>query len=712
VFENYSVTRKLEAAMQDLGKHADAWVEANHGKVYGLVTLVMHRIKLPAVNDVIEIDAGRGLKRRYIVVALSQKHLVMAATALSGDPKSALTKISVGDHGTWRYVNVPATWTTKKANKLYDAYVETMKAAGNAALIIPFNAAEEQPEPPAGPKVPPSEENPDVTIEHTVENGTIAHFPKNREILGVLRRFGFVWAPRAGVVRRTNSVGLAEPTVSLFGVKRALNDAGFTVAFDIEISEDIEAAHARRREYLLDRADMVRGQAAKHAAKSDAAYDAQAQIGERFAGGQPIIMGHHSTRKSLADRDRMHSLMSKSVAEQRAAEHDEERARGIERLAARVGKPKAKRSAPRASQTSSEFLKAVIEDIKGRAKRETGATLLQRGYFGTNSINYTIGYGEVTSYGSEKRARRMYEVDVSVTKGWNGRGWHVGHAYYHTRGDQPLAGGDVEGKDASDVVDEILAALKAAEAAVTTRTNPTVKPTSGRPITAADYPGVFQDSNHDGIADVDDPDPKGRPVGDTVEEVRLAEELKAFIDVRQDFVEALDAVKHDLAVLAPGAKVKARVKSPFSMINKLRRARLLGPKGLTDVAGGMIVCPDGPTLDRVVAALAAGRLGRVREHEDFYASPKAGYRAHHFIVDRPGPHGKPIPVEIQVKTKRGAAIAAAGHEAYKRGRQDAHEMDRLSSLAMRADWGDRDAARAIDPLVEDEHALERALTRS
>lgn len=50
--------------------------------------------------------------------------------------------------------------------------------------------------------VPPSDPDPDVTISHTIEDGTVADFPKNKELFGVLRRYGFLWVRSLSVVRR------------------------------------------------------------------------------------------------------------------------------------------------------------------------------------------------------------------------------------------------------------------------------------------------------------------------------------------------------------------------------------------------------------------------------------------------------------------------------------------------------------------------------
>lgn len=212
------------------------------------------------------------------------------------------------------------------------------------------------------------------------------------------------------------------------------------------------------------------------------------------------------------------------------------------------------------------------------------------------------------------------------------------------------------------------------------------------PIVRSQYPGVFADSNHDGIPDVDDPNPHGPPVGDTVEEVLLSDEIGKLIDARSDFEDAKDHVMRRLQVLGgPSADVSGRVKSPYSMINKLRRKRL---QTLTDMAGTMVGLPNYAAVEQMVSTILGGALGQVLEHEDFYAAPNNGYRAHHFTIRSEGK-----PVEVQVKTKRQKAISTASHEAYKHGTLNARTMDVLSSAADAADRGDTEAARRIDPLL-------------
>ncbi|WP_441000431.1 helicase-related protein [Fodinibius sp. SL11] len=249
------------------------------------------------------------------------------------------------------------------------------------------------------------------------------------------------------------------------------------------------------------------------------------------------------------------------------------------------------------------------------------------------------------------------------------------------------------------------------------RDNPTVTPFED--ITTEDYPGIFGDFDGDGIANADDPNPQRAGDTDTVEETKLTDEIKQLIELRGDYQQALDEVTSKLKDLQPEATVKGRVKSPYSVINKLRRKRIksdikqansgeLYTQGLTDMAGCMIVLAGQADLDQVVNQISSGVIGEVFEHEDKYAEPVGGYRAHHFIV-MAGTAGD-IPVEIQVKTQRMAQIASAAHSPYKNGQLNTRRMHELTDLAWQADQGDEQAASAIDSLLGNPEKLTSELT--
>lgn len=228
------------------------------------------------------------------------------------------------------------------------------------------------------------------------------------------------------------------------------------------------------------------------------------------------------------------------------------------------------------------------------------------------------------------------------------------------------------------------------------------QPNSPKHITRSDYPAVFGDTDQDSIPDVDDPHPFEAGDERSIEEVRLSDEIGELIDTRESFTPAMDEVMGRLEALKiPGSKVQGRVKTPYSIINKLRRKRL---GTLTDVAATRIIVPDKAGVDMAAAAIEGGF--EVMEKEDFYKKPQAGYRALHYIVKANG-----VPVEVQIKTRRMSEISGASHTAYKRGVLDPQAMDQLTDLAARADAGDKKAQGQIDPLLRNKGQLRAMLTR-
>ena len=155
----------------------------------------------------------------------------------------------------------------------------------------------------------------------------------------------------------------------------------------------------------------------------------------------------------------------------------------------------------------------------------------------------------------------------------------------------------------------------------------------------------------------------------------------------------------------------SRTKTPYSIINKLRRRSLTDVKdlqkleqkakqklkdkdltaidlykGLTDVVGTMVVTPDKENSDKIKNAILKGRVGRVLEFEDMYAEPKAGYRAYHFLVAMED-GGREFPIEIQVKTQRIKKLSDLAHTLYKEGKVNASAFSKLMDLANKGDKG-------------------------
>lgn len=98
--------------------------------------------------------------------------------------------------------------------------------------------------------------------------------------------------------------------------------------FALEVAGEITDEDSTLQERAEARAERFEGYSEKRKAEADRAYDAAGEIGERFAGGQPILVGHHSERKARKDAERIQANMGKAASQWRKAERWRQRAEG------------------------------------------------------------------------------------------------------------------------------------------------------------------------------------------------------------------------------------------------------------------------------------------------------------------------------------------------------------------------------------------------
>jgi len=273
------------------------------------------------------------------------------------------------------------------------------------------------------------------------------------------------------------------------------------------------------------------------------------------------------------------------------------------------------------------------------------------------------------------------------------------------------------------------------------------KMAKGGAIDKEKYIGMFSDSDNDGLVDVDSVDPFDEGNRKQIEEVSISKEMGEIIDyrnkfeeIRKTFVEKLEKISDTCGENECG--ILSRTKTPYSIVNKLRRRSLTGAKsledldkkaekklesgeltgldlykGLTDVVGTMVVTEDKKSLDKVKDKVMNGDMGEVLEFEDFYENPLAGYRAYHFIigvkekdVDDPT-KDRTYPIEVQLKTKRAKDLAGLSHTIYKEGIMDSEEYDKLFSLIEKADEGDKEASEEMNELFKNPEELKTRITK-
>lgn len=84
------------------------------------------------------------------------------------------------------------------------------------------------------------------------------------------------------------------------------------------------------REKLESKLEKRHEWAASRQQKAEAASNRASNISERFAFGQPILVGHHSQRAAENDQKRMHNAMTSSVQNADMAEHHASKAGGLQ----------------------------------------------------------------------------------------------------------------------------------------------------------------------------------------------------------------------------------------------------------------------------------------------------------------------------------------------------------------------------------------------
>lgn len=218
-------------------------------------------------------------------------------------------------------------------------------------------------------------------------------------------------------------------------------------------------------------------------------------------------------------------------------------------------------------------------------------------------------------------------------------------------------------------------------------------------FTRGKYNWLLGDFDNDGLANVDDKKPLDDTITDRIDSPSISKSINTILDLKNTMDDNMYSFVDELKGVSPnGSKIYARTKTPYSIIDKLIKKRLLNPKtGLTDLIGTTIVTNDKRELDEVKNVVASGKLGRVIELEDMYENPKQGYRAYHFLIEKNG-----MPIELQLKTKRQKALNELSHEPYKLGKLDAAKLIHMTEVANEADNGNAAAVKEYDKFMRQE----------
>jgi ppGpp synthetase/RelA/SpoT-type nucleotidyltranferase len=224
------------------------------------------------------------------------------------------------------------------------------------------------------------------------------------------------------------------------------------------------------------------------------------------------------------------------------------------------------------------------------------------------------------------------------------------------------------------------------------------------------YKTIFGDFDHDGIENLDDPNPTRKGDTRSVEERRITDSIAQLLDIKNNLDSTMYTAVGDIAKLSPkDAVIYARTKTPYSIIQKLIGKRLLVPKdpkkGLTDLIGMTIAVDNFADLTKLRKVIESGKIFNVYEVEDFYKNPLDGYMAVHYILLFKDDKGT-FPVELQLKTKRMKAVNEVSHKAYAQHNLDRDELLKVTSIVEKADKGNATAIKQYNALISDKAKLE------
>ncbi|MEV0379727.1 DUF3560 domain-containing protein [Nonomuraea sp. NPDC050643] len=173
-----------------------------------------------------------------------------------------------------------------------------------------------------------------ITIKHNHEDGTLVYGTRKGDgVFDIIRKREhgyFKFFPSLRMIGLRNSRDRIADRWAINAAAKALRAAGFEVEVEIDDEHrDRAQVLEDQADRLDDRRDALERKADRHAGAAAAAHARADQLGERFAGGQPIIPGHHSERGARADQKRMHQAMRKSITEDDQAQSAAQRANAV-----------------------------------------------------------------------------------------------------------------------------------------------------------------------------------------------------------------------------------------------------------------------------------------------------------------------------------------------------------------------------------------------
>lgn len=164
----------------------------------------------------------------------------------------------------------------------------------------------------------------ELTIDHTAAEGTILHGSQRGDgVAEILKPLGWRWGRTLGAWYVPRSRDTLPRGELLEATTAALRAAGHDVTTDLDLTARnpvVVAADLVRRSHA--RADRLDARADRREQRADALREAADARLARFAGGQPILVGHHSETGACRDLERGQDLTRRAIAQADSAKAD------------------------------------------------------------------------------------------------------------------------------------------------------------------------------------------------------------------------------------------------------------------------------------------------------------------------------------------------------------------------------------------------------
>lgn len=301
----------------------------------------------------------------------------------------------------------------------------------------------------------------ELTIRHTPADGTtLAGSRRGDGTAELIKPLGWRWGHTLAAWYLPRSRGTHPNTATITATSECLRAAGHDVTTSLDTTPlDPGQIAENQRQRSLARAERLEATAARQARRAEELHARADQLTARFAGGQPILIGHYSEAGARRDLDRAHTLTRRALAEdaraqsaaqaasaaQGRAEHQDSPgvvARRLDRLAARQRQLRA-RLAQRGPYLSAAPLdpgyRAQLEEQLDQATRQlehwqsVHAEQLRTGAAEVVGPD-TVSVGDqVKISGTWRQVTRVNAKSVTVTtETGSGRApWH--HVHEHRR---------------------------------------------------------------------------------------------------------------------------------------------------------------------------------------------------------------------------------------------------------------------------------------